>query len=46
MNVNSSLLSLSSLINAGIALVSELKLDVSKLDAEAILLLNQEVVDA
>ena len=45
MKVSNSLLSESSLINAGIELVNELKLEVSKLDADAILLLNQLVVD-
>ena len=40
------MLSVSSLINAGIALVNELKLEVSKLDAEDILSLNHVVVDA
>jgi len=33
-------------MNAGIALVNELKLDVSKLEAEDILSLNHVVVDA
>ena len=35
----------SSLINAGIELVNELKLEVSKLDADVILSVNQEVAN-